>query len=342
MKTKIMSIILAVCLLLCGCSAGQSSANKKKFQASFLELFDTVTTIVGYADNEEEFTKISEGLRDELMVYHQLYDIYNDYPGINNIKTINDNAGVSPVTVDKRIIDLLVLCKKLYGETNGRVNVAMGSVLYLWHEARIDGVDDPENARIPDMEALKKAAEHTNIENVIIDEENSTVFLSDPKMRLDVGAVAKGFAAEATAKSAPEGLLISVGGNVCATGPRPDKNRWIVGLQNPDLSETYLHTVWLTKGAVVTSGDYQRYYMVDGEAYHHIIDPDTLMPAEYWRAVSVIVGDSGIADALSTALFLMNREDGEALIKKFGAVALWVDKDGNEYYSEGFKDFLRT
>ena len=93
---------------------------------------------------------------------------------------------------------------------------------------------------------------------------------------------------------------------------------------------------------MVTSGDYQRTYWVAGEPYHHIIDPDTLMPSTYWRSVSVICPDSGLADALSTALFLMDREAGSALAEKCGAEVLWVDAAGQEFMTDGFEKMLRT
>lgn len=109
----------------------------------------------------------------------------------------------------------------------------------------------------------------------------------------------------------PAGLLISVGGNVCATGPKPETGQpWVVGIQNPDAPEEYLHTIYVEDFSVVTSGDYQRYFTVDGVAYHHIIDPDTLFPADYWRSVTILCPDSGLADALSTALFTLPQQEG--------------------------------
>ncbi len=109
-------------------------------KASFLELFDTVTTVVGYAESEEEFSAEMNRFHDLLEEYHQLYDIYNDYEGVTNIKTINDNAGGDPVEVDQRIIDLLLFAKEMYGRTGGKTNVMMGSVLSIWHDAREYGI----------------------------------------------------------------------------------------------------------------------------------------------------------------------------------------------------------
>ena len=339
---RVISALLLTALLLSGC-AGVGEPAQKQYNATFLTLFDTVTTIVGRAESEEALMETAQAIHDELLTYHQLFDIYNDYEGVNNLKTVNDNAGIAPVVVDRAIIDLLLDCKAYYDLTDGLVNVAMGSVLRLWHEARDDGLDDIANAYLPDSEALAAAAEHMDLSCVVIDEEASTVYITDPDARLDVGAVAKGWSAQRAAENAPEGLLISVGGNVCATGPKDENGTpWRVGVQNPDGGENYLHTLNITGGSVVTSGDYQRCYMVDGKIYHHIIDPATLYPSEYWRSVTVVCADSGLADALSTALFLLPLEEGMALAESCGADALWVNEAGEQFHTPGFEALIRT
>ena len=153
----------------------------------------------------------------------------------------------------------------------------------------------------------------------------------------------KGWAAQKVAENAPEGLLISVGGNICATGPkREDGTPWIIGIQDPEGGNTNLHTIYVTGGSVVTSGDYQRAYTVDGKSYHHIIDPETQMPSEYWCSVTVVHPDSGLADALSTALFLLPLEEGQHLAESCGAHVLWIDPEGNETMTPGFQEIIRT
>ena len=337
---RVFSLVLALALLLCGCQG--APAEPKQYSATFLTVFDTVTTVVGRDMSEEAFTQKAQAVHDALLVYHQLFDIYNEYEGLNNLKTINDHPGEA-ITVDRAVIDLLLDCKRYHELTDGRVNAAMGSVLYLWHEAREDGLNDFANAYLPDGDALAEAAQHTSWENVVIDEENSTVTITDPALRLDVGAIAKGWSVQRVAETAPEGLLISVGGNVCATGPKDESGTpWVVGVQDPDGGDNYLHTLYLTEGSMVTSGDYQRAYMVDGEMYHHIIDPDTLYPGKLWRAVTVVCPDSGLADALSTALFLLPIEEGQRLLDECESVAMWVDADGEIYYSTGFEELIRT
>ena len=333
---------LVVCLLLCGCASQAVQSEQKVYEATFLELFDTVTVIKGAAESKDAFTEVVYAIRDELQSFHQLFDIYHDYEDINNLKTINDHAGIAPVKVDRKIIDLLLDCKEYYRLTDGKVNVAMGSVLLLWHNARTDGIDDPVNAKLPDDSALQEASTHTNFDAVVIDEAASTVFIKDPNVRLDVGAVAKGWATQRVAESAPSGLLISVGGNVCATGPKNESGTpWVVGIQNPDGGD-YLHTIYVSGGSIVTSGDYQRAYAVDGNIYHHIIDPETRYPSIYWRSVTIACDDSGLADSLSTALFVLPLEAGQALLDKCNAEAMWVDAEGNQHYSPGFQALIRT
>lgn len=332
--------LLILCPMLCGC-AGAQPQSQKQYTASFLTLFDTVTTIVGHAESEESFKQQAQEIHDQLLIYHQLFDIYHDYEGLNNIKTINDQAGIAPVAVDGEILALLQDCAEYYRLTGGKVNVAMGSVLSLWHQARADGIQDPAEAKLPDTEALEEAAKHCGFDSIVIDPDASTVYITDPEASLDVGAVAKGWAAQRVAERAPRGMLISVGGNVCATGPKQGENPWVIGVQNPDGGDN-LHTIYVHEGAVVTSGDYQRSYTVDGKKYHHIIDPETRMPSTFWRSVTVVCADSALADALSTALFLLPLEDGKKLAGETGADVLWIDPDGDEFMTPGFQSILRT
>ncbi len=328
---------LLLLLALIGCAAPV----QRQYTTTFLDVFDTVTTIKGFAASEADFARLTDPVREELLRCHQLFDIYNEYDGMNNLKTINDSAGGGPVTVDGAIIQLLLDCRDFYDATGGRVNVAMGSVLSLWHEARTAALEAPDSAALPDQAALEEAAQHTDLNAVVIDEAASTVTITDPDLRLDVGAVAKGWAAQRAAEAAPEGLLISVGGNICATGGKGESGEpWAVGVQDPADPEGLLCGVYVTRGSVVTSGDYQRAYEVDGVSYHHIIDTDTLYPGSYWRAVTVVCADSGAADALSTALFLLPRQAGQALLERYDAQALWVDSSGDVFYSPGFEALL--
>ncbi len=313
----------------------------KRYQASYLELFDTVTSIVGYEESEEVFSQRVQRIHDEMEAYDHLYDIYQEYPESVNLCTVNRHPGET-FTVDQRIIDLLLFARDVDEWTGHRVDAMFGSVLSVWHEAREEGMDDPGSAKLPDRGALEAAAAHTGFGFLEIDPEKRTVRLTDPDASLDVGALAKGYAAQRVSELLPEGYLLSVGGNVIATGPKPDGTAWTVGVQDPDADgEAYLQKLSLESGSVVTSGDYQRYYVVDGVRYAHIIDPETLFPGTAWRSVTVVARDSGIADALSTALFLTDREEGQRLLDRFGAEAMWIDGDGKKIMSAGYGAYIK-
>lgn len=341
MKRALAALLLCLALVLSGCAA--PGGGQERYSVTYLDLFDTVTTITGRAESQPAFEALAGQLHDRLLDYHRLFDIYHEYEGLVNLKTVNDRAGQGPVEVDGRIIELLLDCLEYEQTTRGRVNVAMGGVLSLWHEARTYGTAHPDRAALPDPAALERTGEHTDLDAVVIDPESSTVAITDSRVSLDVGAVAKGWAVEQVALDAPEGLLLSVGGNVCATGPKDETGAaWIVGLQDARGGEDYLHTLALTRGSVVTSGDYQRRYWVGDTPYHHIIDPETLYPGTLWRSVTVVCPDSGLADALSTALFLLPLEEGLALLRSCEAEAMWVDPEGICHYSPGFEAMIRT
>ena len=338
MKRFTATIIALTLIPLPGC-VGQGN---KQYSKTYYDVFDTVTTLTAQAKSEAEFNQTADQLHAELLKYHKLFDIYNVYPGTVNLYIINETANIAPVSADKRIIELLLDCKAAYSATSGKINAAMGSVLQLWHEARASGLAAPEYAILPDQSQLEMAATHTDFDSVIIDTEASTVYFSDPLVQLDVGAIAKGWATQKVAETAPEGWLLNVGGNVCATGPKADASPWTVAIQDPSDPNAYLLKLSINGGCVATSGDYQRTYLVDGKLYHHIIDPETLYPSEYWRSVSVVCDDSGLADALSTALFILPQEEGQKLLEQCGAEAMWLDGAGNRFYSPGFEAMIRT
>ena len=328
--------LIGALLLLSGCGTGM-----QRYEATYWDVFDTVTTVTGYAAGQAEFDAAAREIHDALLEYHRLYNIYESYDGLRNLKTVNDQAGIGPVPVDERILSLLQFAQTAWTETGSRVNAAMGSVLALWHDAREQALEDPERAALPDRSALEEAALHTDLSALELDLEAGTAFLTDPDMALDVGALAKGYAVEQVAAAAPDHFLISVGGNVCATGPKPDGTPWTVAVENPDGGD-FLKLLYAEDRSVVTSGDYQRYFELDGVRYHHIIDPDTLEPAAYWRSVTVVAESSAAADCLSTALFTLPQAEGQRLLDQWGAEALWIGRDGAQVMSPGFSAYLAS
>ncbi len=346
MNKRILSILIIIIFNINFVACG---ANKKqRHEAEFFLLFDTVTQVVAYTETKEEFDSFSNLIYNSLKEYHELFDIYNNYEDINNLKTINDNAGVTPIKVDKKIIDLLKFAKSEYENSNGQCNIAFGSVLEIWRKYRENGIENPKHASLPTMQELKTAKQHTDIDNIIIDEKASTVYLADAEMSIDVGAVAKGYATEKVCQLAIENGytsgLVSVGGNIHAIGNKDENgSAWNVGIQNPnnEHSNKIIYTTLLTNKALVTSGDYQRYYVVNGKKYNHIIDTHTLMPAEYFKSVTIICEDSAKADSLSTTVFNMPFEEGLEYINNIpDTEAVWVLQDDSIKYSENFEDYI--
>ncbi len=351
-RQKLIALLLLICFVfqlsaLTACQK-KSGDGREKFTDYSLDFFDTATSITGYTSSKEDFDRICGELFELLGEYHRLFTIYHRYEGMENLCTVNElkDGEHRVVTVDGRIIDMLLYAREMYELTGGKVNVAMGSVLSIWHDYRTKGMDKPWEAELPPMDKLLAAAQHTNIEDMIIDEKNSTVWLRDPQMKLDVGAIAKGYAVEMAAqyleKQGIDGFVINVGGNVRTVGSKADGEAWIAGVEDPhENAEDYLVYLKLRGESVVTSGSYQRYYVVGDKSYHHIIDPRTLMPAEGYLSVSVVCKNSGQGDGLSTALFCMGYEEGLALVESLeGVEAIWVLPDGTQRASSGFSDFI--
>lgn len=345
---KIISAILALTMAISFCACSLQKTKYEKYTASFLDLFDTASTIIAYDVSQQAFDESYEKFYNELERYDHLYDIYNEYDGLINLCTVNKLASKEPVKVNRDIIELLKFGKTVFEQSGGKTNICFGPVLELWHNERELAKEYPELAKLPDTNELNKANEHTDINNLIIDEENSTVFFNDENMRLDVGAIAKGYAVARVTEFAKENLwesaAISIGGNVTTYGYKNNDGStlWKIGIESPmENAEDYSETVSITNLSVVTSGDYQRYFYVGDKKYCHIINPDTLMPSEYMASVSVLCEDSGLGDALSTTLFNMSIDEGKEYIEGLdGVEALWVDKQYNKTYSSGFEKFI--
>jgi len=337
---------LLFCLLIfSSCSQSQEDQEYLRFQTQIDGPFDTLTILVGFAQSEEEFAHYVDIIFSNLIKLHDLYDIFNAYEGINNLYTINANAGLSPVPVAPEIISMLQAAQEAYAITNGITNAAMGAVLRVWHEYRSHGLRHPEQATLPPMEVLHQMAQHISMSQVIIDDMAGTVFLQNPYLSLDVGAVAKGYAVDLAMDAAVEaGMrsgLISVGGHVVARGrPLDGRDYWGIAIQDPEagpgLSQEFVDNVFFTDATLSISGTYQRFYQVDGLIFNHIINPTTLMPADLYMQVAVIHPVSWMADILSTALFILPQEEGEALVLTHGGEALWIDNDGHWFATDGY------
>lgn len=345
-----------------GCGKDELTTEKdlESFTRTYVDYFDTVTTITLFAEDETDANRYYELVEEDLEKYHQLYNTYESYPGINNVRTINENAGKQPVQVDPAIIDLMEQCLTANKRTKGAVNMAIGPVTVLWHDAREAGLENPDSAAIPEAQALQAANRFTDIQRVEVDREAGTVYLPLSEMRLDVGSGSKGLAGEKIARhleaEGVQSAMISLGGNVRVIGGKgKEAKNWAVGIQNPDTSGIYgahhsseqgaqsdlLYVLEVKDKAVVTSGIYQRGFYVGDRYYHHIIDPITLAPSTRYDSVTVVCNDSGLADSLTTALFNSTVDEGKAIIEEIPDVeVLWV-KGEEHWTTDGFLQFVR-
>ncbi len=318
------------------------SNNKEKniWQIQSFNCFDTVSTIYSYSyETKESFNENATSALELLSEYHKLFDIYYEYQGINNLKTINDNP-TKEIKVDKKLIDFLLYTKEIYELTNGKTNVMLGPVLKLWHDARENASYNPNNKYIPSITELETANLYTDINYLIIDEQNNTIKLDNPNARIDVGALGKGYATEMVAKMLIEkgitSYVLDIGGNIRIIGSKQDGTGWNTGIRSPFDKSKYALYLNIKDISCVTSGDYERYFIYENNKYHHIIDPVTLMPADYFSSVTILSENSGLADALSTALFSMNYEEGRLLVDSLDNVeAVWIYKNGNIIYTDG-------
>ncbi len=346
---KVTSLAMSILLLVSLCSC-RSTFNTQKYSSSFFDCFDTVITVYGYAENQAVFNEFTALVHEQFVLLHEQFDAYHEYKGINNVYTVNQKAGVEPVKVSAELFDLIKRSKEMYTQTGGKVNIALGAVLDVWSTYRELATKDPDNAVLPDTKELGMAAQHIDINQIVLDEQAQTVFLSDPYMSLDVGAVAKGYACEIVKNHLMakkyDSFVISAGGNVVAVGQDiGQESDWSIGIQNPDAQTAgeIIDTVLASDKAVVTAGSYQRYFTVNGVRYHHIIDPATLMPTAHFDSVTVICDDSMMADYMATTLFILPAEQAMALAEKIrGLEAVWVDTQGAITYTSGYPDYSKT
>lgn len=341
MKKRLLSIILLTAILLP--SLFSCSSMQKHVTESF-DCFDTYSSLTVYCTSDE-FELYKNEFHTLTKTYHELFDIYNSYDGVTNLKDLNEKASSSPITVSSELFKALTLAKELYSVTNGKCNVAIGAISSLWHDARTFSLKNPSSAYIPTQTQIDEKLSHTDINALVLNAEAHTVFYKDAMMKIDFGAIAKGYVAsllyDKLIALGCESFLINLGGNIVAHGNKPGSEPYLSKIKNPfeDKSLGYNDTIALNDETLVTSGSYQRYFSVDDKIYSHIIDVESGYPSSRFTSVSVLTDAtrSALADALSTALFCMSYEDGLTLVESLdGVSALWIFNDGNTKISSNF------
>lgn len=335
----------------------ETQANKgevQKYNIEFYDTFDTVIEVAIYSDDENFANENLEYAKTRFEELHKLFDNYKNYDGINNAKTINDNAGVKPLAIDETLYNLIKFSVDSYNELSHKTNIAMGPVTELWNSYRseYEGGKTKEDVKekfgqiVPSQEELEALRPFTNPLDINLNDEKKSVEIKKG-MNLDLGATAKGYATEIVARELEErgvkSALISAGGNVRAIGsPGDGREFYKVGIQNPlmDDSNPTIAILNLKDMSAVTSGDYQRFFEVDGVRYCHIIDPDTLQPSGKFKSVTVIAKDSGLCDFLSTACFNSTEDEIREIAAKTNTAIIWVTEDNELKYTDNALEYI--
>ena len=344
-RTRLISLLsfLLTLTLFCPLFSGCAKISEKNLQTcQFFGYFDTVSSLKFYESDGDKINSVKEKFEALLIDYDKLLDVYEHHDNTVNLYDVNNNAGKEAMKVDQRLFDVIEFGKQMHELTEGACNVALGAVISLWHDAREYSLKNPDNAYLPSDSDIKEALLHTDINSLILNKEDLSVKITDEKLSLDFGAVAKGFIAQKASELLNslgyKSFLVNLGGNVLATGEKSDGSAWKALIEDPfpDKRNGFTDTISLIDQTLVTSGSYQRFYTVEGKNYSHIINNTDGMPPDHFASVSVIApsSSSGIADALSTALFCMDLESGKKLIESLdGIEAIWISDDGSIFQS---------
>ena len=320
MKHRLLLLPLLL-LLLTGCTRQSEKQSVTGFA------FDTVLTLTAYTDDEtlltQALTKCAE--------YEQLLSTTVEGSDIWRL----NHAGGDWVDVSEDTAAVLTVAQEVYTLSGGAFDITLAPVSALWDFT----ADTPS---IPAPEALEDAL--TRVDGSLLEVEGTRARLPDG-MSVDLGGVAKGYIADRIAdflqESGVEHALLNFGGNVRVVGDRPDSTPWTIGIQDPNgATGDLIASLTLNHGSAVTSGTYQRYFEADGVRYHHLLDPDTGYPVHNGLdSVTILCDDGGLADALSTACFVLGETDGLALVESLeGVEAAFLRTDGTLTVSTGWTD----
>jgi len=297
-------------------------------------MLDTLISIQAYGTNASEaIDKVFQRI-DEIEKKMSAKADYSEVIGINQMA----GQGFSKVSPDT----FFVIEKGLYYAklSEGKFDITVGPLVELW------GIGT-DHARLPGSEEIREVLPLVDFTKVEINEEERSVFLKQPGMAIDLGGIAKGYAADEAAKVLRQNGItqgtINLGGNILVLGTKPDGSLWRIGIQNPFFKTrgSIMATVEVKDKTLVTSGPYERYFEEDGKIYHHILDTESGYPVDNELMSVTIIADSSIdADALSTAVFAMGLKRGMSFVEKLDNVdAIFITKDYKVYVTSGAKEY---
>ena len=328
MKKRIYILILIMIMsILVGCSNEIKETTPIKVTEFVL---GTIVDIQIYDEKDQEAVKL---VTDRLREIEALMTINKEESDLQNL----NKSGAEGYVVNKETYKVIEDSLKYAEMSNGMFDPTIGPLIKLWNI----GTDD---ARVPEQTEIESALPLVNYKNVKLIEGNKVV-LKEKNMIIDLGSIAKGYAADVAVEILKENkverAIINLGGNIYALGDKGNGDPWKIGIQDPfsDRGE-YLGVVSIANQTVVTSGIYERYFEEGGKRYHHIINPNTGYPVNNELASVTIVSDSSIdADALSTTTFVMGRDEGLKLIESIdNCEAIFVTKDKDIIVSSGLKN----
>ncbi|MCB0579955.1 MAG: FAD:protein FMN transferase [Phaeodactylibacter sp.] len=240
---------------------------------------------------------------------------------------INRNAGIQPVAVDEELFQLIQRSLKVSGITDGAFDISFAAIekLYLFNGSE---------TTLPPPEEVARSVAKINYRNIILDPKKHTVFLREEGMRIGFGAIGKGYAAN-RAKAVMQAMgiangLVNASGDLTCWGKQEDGREWGIAIADPDDKMKAIAWLPVGEGAVVTSGDYEKYLMVDGRRYAHIIDPRTGYPTTGIKSVTIVCPDAELADALATSVFVLGKDNGLALINQLRGIECLIVTEENE------------
>jgi len=259
--------------------------------------------------------------------------MFSSYRTDSDLSRVNRGAGRGPVAVPDGFVALVAAAKGLALESSGAFNPLLGPAIALW------GI--PHDPHVPGNTALAAIRPLIALDGLSWDEGAGTVTLAHSGMALGLGGIAKGYTADRVVARLKDlhitAGIVAVAGDVRVFGQRPDGTAWRLGLRDPDGGAQPLLRLTVASGAISTSGDYERFFEIDGVRYHHILDPRSLYPARGVRSVTVTAPSGLLADGLATALFVMGSKEGLALVERTNGVeALFVLASGDQMASEGW------
>jgi FAD:protein FMN transferase len=319
----------------CSCS----SQKERIFQKSMV-LMDTTVTITIVSDSKDDAEKAINAAFSRIKNIESLSDFYSSY---SEISLMNKNAGGRHVKVSPDILELLNKALYVSEKTAGAFDVTIGPVVKLY---------DFIKKTTPEKSAINTNLQLVNYRDVIVDRDKSTVLLKKKAMFVDLGGIAKGFAADkAVAILKKQGIhsgLVSVAGDIKAFGLKPDGRPWKIGIRHPratDKNDDIMATIDLNDMAISTSGDYERYFIMNNKRYHHLLDPNTGYPAQECQSVSIIAKEGTFTDAFATGIFILGPEKGMKVLKEMGYDGIIVDSQGKIHITPAIRgkiEFKRT